>query len=155
LSIENGHAPTPYPEVDGVLALALASMQATLGDQFVGLYFGDFNPQRRDIDFIAVTVDNLSSESIVALKAMHARLSATGEKWIAKMDGGYVPQHTLRDWHSDHTPCPFIEEDCFQATRQGSAVIQPLTGATAPRRRLHAASCYAFLCIRHSKTYLI
>jgi predicted nucleotidyltransferase len=38
-------------------------MQAVLRDRFIGLYLGgslalgDFDPQRSDIDFVAVTVD--------------------------------------------------------------------------------------------------
>lgn len=122
--------PTPYPEVNSALAHVLANMQATLGDQFVGLYLGgslalgDFKPQQSDIDFIAVTMDDLPPELIVALRAMHARLAATGDKWAAKLDGSYVPRHILRNWNSNQAPCPFIEGDCFLITRQGSAVLQ-------------------------------
>jgi hypothetical protein len=105
-------------------------MQTVLGDQFVGLYLGgslalgDFNPQRSDIDFVAVTADKLPLEMIAALEAMHMGLWATGAKWAMKLDGSYVPQQVLRHWSSDHTPCPFVEADSFEVTNQGSAVLQ-------------------------------
>lgn len=122
--------PTPYQDVNAVLNLVLSNMQATLGDQFIGLYLGgslalgDFNPQRSDIDFVAVSVDHLSPETIAALEEMHKRLWATGTEWAMKLDGSYVPRQVLRRWTSDHPPCPFVEADSFQVTNQGSAVIQ-------------------------------
>jgi hypothetical protein len=122
--------PTPYQDVNVVLNLVLSNMQAVLGDHFIGLYLGgslalgDFDPRRSDIDFVAVTVDELSPETIVALEEMHSRLWATGTKWAMKLDGSYVPQQVLRHWTSDHPPCPFVEGDSFQITTQGSAVIQ-------------------------------
>jgi hypothetical protein len=122
--------PTPYHDVNVVLSLLLSNLQAMLRDQFIGLYLGgslalgDFNPQRSDIDFVAVTVDELPPETIVALEELHTRLWATGTKWASKLDGSYVPQQVFRHWTADHPPCPFVEGDSFTVTQQGSAVIQ-------------------------------
>lgn len=122
--------PTPYPDVNDFLNLLLSNMQAALGDQFIGLYLGgslalgDFTPDRSDIDFVAVTSDKLSLETMIALEKMHTRLWATGTKWARKLDGSYVPQQVVRHWSSDDPPCPFVEEDEFYVTNQGSAVIQ-------------------------------
>jgi hypothetical protein len=122
--------PTPYQDVNVFLNLLLSHMRAILNDQFVGLYLGgslalgDFNPQRSDIDFVTVTADELLPERIVALEEMHARLWAAGTKWARKLDGSYVPQRVFRRWTSEHPPCPFVEEDSFYITNQGSAVIQ-------------------------------
>ena len=122
--------PTPYQDVNATLDLLLSSMQAVLGDRLVGLYLGgslalgDFDPGRSDIDFVAVTADELPPEMVAALREMHARLWDTGSKWAMKLDGSYVPQQVIRRWTSDHAPCPFVEGDRFEATVQGSAVIQ-------------------------------
>ena len=122
--------PTPYQDLNATLSLVLSSMQAILGTHFLGLYLGgsfalgDFNPHQSDIDFIAVTIDELPPEMIVALEEMHTRLWATGTKWAMRLDGSYVPQQVLRHWTSDSTSCPFVEEDSFQVTTQGTAVIQ-------------------------------
>ena len=124
------HQPTPYPDVNVFLELLLTNMQSILGDHFIGLYLGgslalgDFNPQRSDIDFVAVTFDELPPEMIAALQAMHIRLWATGTKWGRRLDGSYVPQQVFRHWTADHTPCPFVEGDGFTVTQQGSALIQ-------------------------------
>jgi predicted nucleotidyltransferase len=90
--------PTPYQDVNAALNLVLSNMRTILGDQLIGLYLGgslalgDFSPHRSDIDFVAVTVDELPSETIVALEEMHTRLWTTGTKWVMKLDGSYVPQ---------------------------------------------------------------
>lgn len=122
--------PTPYPDINIFLKLLLSNMQSTLGDQFIGLYLGgslalgDFNPDRSDIDFVAVTIDELPPERVVALQAMHTHLWATGTKWARRLDGSYVPQQVFRHWTADHPPCPFVEGDGFTVTQQGSALIQ-------------------------------
>ena len=122
--------PTVYQDVNAFLNLMLDNLEPILGDQFVGLYLGgslaigDFNPDRSDIDFIAVTAGELPPETITALEEMHTRLWATGGKWAKRLDGSYVPQQVLRCWTPEHAPCPFVEEDSFQVTDQGSAVIQ-------------------------------
>ena len=80
----------------------LAGAQSVLGDHFVGLYLygslagGDFNPQTSDIDFVVVSDTDLSDELIHDLEALHARLWSSGLKWAAKLEGAYVPLHTLR-----------------------------------------------------------
>jgi hypothetical protein len=122
--------PTPYQDVNVFVDLLQANMRAILGDQFVGLYLGgslalgDFNPQRSDIDFVAITAEQLPPVMVVALELMHARLWAAEIKWGRKLDGSYVPQQVFRHWIPDHAPCPFVEADAFCVTNQGSAVIQ-------------------------------
>jgi hypothetical protein len=122
--------PTPYPDINVFLKRLLSSMQSTLGDQFMGLYLGgslalgDFNPHRSDIDFVAVTFDELAREEVTALQAMHTRLRDAGTKWARKLDGSYVPQQIFRHWTAGHPPCPFVEGDEFTVTQQGSALVQ-------------------------------
>ena len=122
--------PTPYAEVNAAVHHLLAHLQAVLPEQLVGLYLGgslalgDFNPHRSDIDFVAVTVDHLAPDLLVALEAVHTRLWATGPAWARKLDGSYVPQPVVRRWTPEHPPCPFVEHDSFIVTQQGSAVIQ-------------------------------
>jgi Aminoglycoside adenylyltransferase, C-terminal domain len=122
--------PTPYQDVNIFLNLLLSNIQSILGDHFIGLYLGgslalgDFNPHWSDIDFAAVTVDELSPEMIAGLQAMHTSLWATGIKWARRLDGSYVSQQLFRHWTADHEACPFVEGDTFTVTTQGSAVIQ-------------------------------
>jgi hypothetical protein len=118
--------PTPYPDVNAVLAMLLDGAQAMLGDHFIGLYLygslasGDFNPQTRNIDFLGVTDTDLSGELVRNLEALHARLWNSGLKWAAKLEGAYVPQYALRRYDPDSAPCPTINEGRFYLDRQGS-----------------------------------
>jgi predicted nucleotidyltransferase len=72
-------SPTPYPDVNEILELLLASVRDVLRDQFVGMYLygslssGDFEPAASDIDFLVVTKAMLPEETIAALEAMHYR----------------------------------------------------------------------------------
>ena len=109
--------PTPYPDVNLVLRRLLSDVQALLGDHFVGLYLsgslasGGFAPQRSDIDFIVVTVDELPEEMLLALEAMHARITSSGLKWATKLEGSYIPQHALRRYDPAHVHHPVIRVD--------------------------------------------
>lgn len=122
--------PTAYDDVNVFLGQLHANQRAVLGDQLVGLYLGgslaigDFNHQSSDIDFAAVTRDELPPELVAGLEKMHAELWAGGTKWARKLDGSYVPQQVFRRWTPDHVPCPFVEGNEFYLTQQGSAVIQ-------------------------------
>jgi hypothetical protein len=118
--------PTPYPDVNAVLHLLLSSVQAIIGEHFIGLYLygslasGDFDPQRSDIDFVVVTADRLPEQMLPALEAMHARLAASGLKWAAKLEGSYIPQRALRRHDPTAAPCPQINEGSFYVARHGS-----------------------------------
>ena len=78
--------PTAYPDVNTFLGVLHANLKAVLREQLVALYLGgslalgDFGPQRSDIDFAAVTRDELLPDMVASLEQMHARLWATGDK---------------------------------------------------------------------------
>ena len=117
---------TPYPDVNTLLHALLSEVQAILENHFVGLYLygslasGDFDPERSDIDFVVVTADALPDEIISALEAMHARVTAGGLKWAAKLEGAYVPQHALRRYDPGAAPCPCVNEGRFYLARHES-----------------------------------
>jgi hypothetical protein len=125
MSLQNAEF-THHPDVNTVLQLLLSGAQEILGDRFVGMYLygslasGDFDPQRSDIDFVVVTDDDLPAELIHNLEELHTRLWASGLKWAAKLEGAYVPRHTLRRDDPDAAPCPTINEGRFYLDRLGS-----------------------------------
>src|SRR5512135_2637365 len=118
--------PTPYADINQVLHLLREGAQSVLGNHFVGLYLygslasGDFNPQTSDIDFVVVTTDDLPTETITALEALHLRLRDSGLKWARKLEGAYLPLHALRRYDPNAAPCPTINEGRFYVDRQGS-----------------------------------
>jgi len=117
---------TPYPDVNEILSLLLFNVKEILQDQFVGMYLygslssGDFKPETSDIDFLVVTTDTLSKETITALEVMHNRTWATSLKRAGKLEGAYVPKEPIRRHNSNGVPCPTINEGKFFVDKLGS-----------------------------------
>lgn len=106
--------PTPYPEVNRLLKELLESVQAILGNHFIGMYLdgsltsGDFD-QDSDIDFVVVTDIEISGSLFSALQAMHDRI-ATIDSWCAiQLEGSYISQRALRRYDPAHALHPNIE----------------------------------------------
>ena len=103
-----------YPEINSLLQELLSGAQAILGDHFVGMYLdgslaiGDFDPDKSDLDFVVVTDSEVSSDTFVALKAMHDRIASGASKWASELEGSYVSQRALRH---DRRPAahPYID----------------------------------------------
>lgn len=119
--------PIPYRELNALLHQLLEGVRAVLGHQFVGLYIhgslasGDFDPQRSDIDFLVVTATELPDEMLTALEAMHARLTASGLRWVTRLEGSYIPQQALRRYDPAHARHPALRVDgSFDVDHHGS-----------------------------------
>jgi hypothetical protein len=117
---------TSDPGINAVLHLLLTSVQAALGDRFVGMYLhgslasGDFDPQRSDIDFVVVTAGTLPDAIIPALAALHTRLIDSGKRWALKLEGTYFPQQVLRRYQPSDALYPSLNEGSFYMGRHGS-----------------------------------
>jgi hypothetical protein len=92
---------TPHPEVNVVLLELLAGVQATLGDQLVGMYLtgslaaGDFD-RHSDVDFVADTESEVDVELFSALDTLHQRIAMI-DSWCAiQLDGAYISRVALR-----------------------------------------------------------
>src|SRR5262249_10829724 len=124
--MSNMIALTPYPDVNAVLHALLPSIQAILGDQFVGMYVhgslasGDFNPATSDIDLVVAPAPSLPDELIPALGAMHARLIDGGLKWAAKLEGTYIPHEVIRHYQPSDALYPSLNEGSFYMGHHGS-----------------------------------
>jgi hypothetical protein len=120
-------SPTPYTDVNQVLALVLNEARQTLAEQFLGMYLygslasGDFNSHTSDVDFLVVTSGLLPHETVQALEAMHARIEGSGLKWAAKLEGAYIARSALRRWDpGDATAWPMYHEGRFSLAVQGA-----------------------------------
>jgi hypothetical protein len=94
--------PTPYPELNQVLAEFVSSIQAILDRNFVGAYLqgsfavGGFD-LHSDVDFIVVVEEELSQNQIERLQDMHDRIYQLDSTWAQHLEGSYFPRDVL--WH--------------------------------------------------------
>jgi hypothetical protein len=116
-----------YPDIQVIMKILLADIQAVLGLHLIGLYlhgslaYGGFNPQTSDIDFLVVIDASLPTEKFSALKEMHARLFASGIAWSQKLEGAYIPAEDLRRHDPAYPPLPWLGTDGhFALERLGS-----------------------------------
>jgi len=108
-------SPTPYPDLNAVLAHFVGALQHTLADRLVGAYLqgsfaiGDFD-EDSDCDFIVVARAELDDEAVAALQRLHAATFDLPVEWAKHLEGSYVPAETLRRadtavvplWYLDH-----------------------------------------------------
>jgi hypothetical protein len=117
--------PTPYTDINQVLGMLLVEVSRVLDDQFVGLYLygslagGDFNLATSDLDFLVVTSSALGERQIKSLEAMHTRLLSGDKKWIAKLEGSYLPLSALPRFEPDGPAYPTLNECRFYMAPHG------------------------------------
>jgi hypothetical protein len=93
--------PTPYEDVNAIVAALASGIQEALGASFVGIYLdgslalGDFDPGKSDIDFVAVTEDEVTELAFGALQALHARLAAGPSRWGQELEGSYISRQAI------------------------------------------------------------
>lgn len=99
--------PTPYPDLNAVLAHLLEGAQRLLGDNFVGAYLqGSFAvgdaTEFSDCDFIIVTARDLTPEELPPFQALHAAIHELPYAyWRTGLEGSYVPAAILRRWSTE------------------------------------------------------
>ena len=109
--------PTLYPDVNRLLGFMLERVQTILREKLVGFYLygslsaGDFDPESSDIDFLIVTTEELGSNLLDALRAMHAQIAASGLHYARKLEGSYIPQGALRRYDPANAKHPTIGID--------------------------------------------
>ncbi|MBK8904926.1 MAG: DUF4111 domain-containing protein [Anaerolineaceae bacterium] len=93
--------PTPFADVNEVLAHFCDRLQSVLGAQFLGmvlmgsLALGDFDPASSDIDFIVVTNTDLGETAVRGLQQLHEQFAASASPWATRLEAVYVPQAAL------------------------------------------------------------
>ena len=119
--------PTPYDDVNTLLLVLLAKIQAVLREKLVGLYLygslslGDFDPQSSDIDFLVVTTEELPAETLETLKDMHASIASSGLPYAKRLEGSYIPLAPLRRYDPHNASHPTIGADWeFHVAQHGS-----------------------------------
>lgn len=94
--------PTPYADVNQLLDVLRAEMQAVLGESLIGLYlygslvWGDFDPVVSDIDLLAAMSVAIDSETALALQALHGSIARRFPTWDDRIEVQYASLEGLR-----------------------------------------------------------
>jgi hypothetical protein len=128
-------APTPFADVNLVLADFLARIQALLGSHFLGMYLvgslalGDFDPRSSDIDFVVVTDTDIADDLFGTLQDIHAQFAASSSPWADKIEAVYIPSPALRHAAPNPSHYPQIEKGTrlFRAPLESGWVFQCIT----------------------------
>lgn len=118
---------THWPEVNRLLERLLRDMRSVLGHRLIGLYLdgslatGDFD-RDSDIDFIAVTEDEVNGEVFAKLRDMHDRISRMDSPWAIQLEGSYISRAALIRYDPECAFHPNIERgpgERLKMTRHG------------------------------------
>jgi Domain of unknown function (DUF4111)/Nucleotidyltransferase domain len=90
----------PYPELHSVLEKFVLGVHNALGQNLVGAYLvgslatGDFDLDS-DVDFLAVTNDELTAAEVLSLQALHLQIHDLGCYPAAHLEGSYISKRLL------------------------------------------------------------
>jgi predicted nucleotidyltransferase len=105
--------PTPYPELNEVLAKLVAGIEDILGDDLIGAYLqgsfavGGFDAHS-DVDFIVAAVTDLTDGQVEALQPLHGRIYDLDSEWAKHLEGSYFPADVLRDVDERGSPLWYL-----------------------------------------------
>ena len=105
---------TPFREVNTIVQELFASVKEVLGAHLIGFYLegslahGGFD-QDSDIDFAAVTVEEIAEDYFLSLQSMHDRIARINSWWSIQLEGSYISQHAIRRHDPEQICHPNIE----------------------------------------------
>lgn len=106
--------PTPYAEVNALLATFLVRVRITLGEQLIAMFldgslaYGDFD-DASDIDFVVATDAEISSSLFERLRDTHDEIAALPTPWAIQLEGSYISREALRRYDPTNATHPNIE----------------------------------------------
>ncbi|MDB5499779.1 MAG: hypothetical protein JWP28_3810 [Phenylobacterium sp.] len=135
--------PTPYADLNAVLAHLVEGARGLLGDNFVGAYLqgsfavGDFT-EFSDCDFIIVTARDITRDELPPFQALHAAIHQMPYAyWRTGLEGSYAPASILRRCSETPRDPPGEPRGPTGVIRAGPAVrrgpIRSGTWTTGPR----------------------
>jgi predicted nucleotidyltransferase len=98
--------PTPYAEVNELVALLLAQIKSIFGQKLVGLYLygslvtGDFDPECSDIDLVAALSSDIDEQECDQLRKMHNDFAQQHRQWDDRIEVVYLSANALQTYRS-------------------------------------------------------
>ena len=112
---------TPYPAINTVLTEWADGLMRLLGNNVVGLYlsgslaYGDFVPERSDIDLEAVVRSPLSQGELRSIEELHRQVEGHCPMWAGRIECSYVPLKLVRELTPPATSRPWWGFGTFYA----------------------------------------
>lgn len=112
---------TPYPAINAVLREWVEGLKRLLGQEIVGLYlsgslaYGDFVPERSDIDLQAVVQNPLSEDELRSVEQLHREIEGGCPQWAGRIECSYVPLELMCELTPPATPRPWWGLGTFYA----------------------------------------
>jgi Aminoglycoside adenylyltransferase, C-terminal domain/Nucleotidyltransferase domain len=104
---------TPYPAINTVLTEWAKGLKRLLGNKIVGLYlsgslaYGDFVPDRSDIDLQAVIRSLLTEDELRSVERLHKEIEQRCPEWANRIECSYVPLELMHELTPPATPRPW------------------------------------------------
>lgn len=106
--------PTPYADINALLALLLSGMQRILGEKLVGLYLygslvtGDFDKECSDIDLLAATSSDINEREFESLQEMHTDFAHQHKQWDGRIEVAYLSVTALQTFKTHSSKIAII-----------------------------------------------
>jgi hypothetical protein len=104
---------TPYPAINTVLTEWAEGLKRLLGEKTVGLYqsgslaYGDFVPDRSDIDVQAVVRRRITEDELRWVEQLHKETEPRYPEWADRIECSYVPLELMHELTPPATPRPW------------------------------------------------
>jgi len=111
----------PYPAVNTVISEWVLGAKRLLGGNLIGLYlsgslaYGDFVPERSDIDLQAVVQSPLTQDELRSAEELHKDIERRCPEWANRIECSYVPLELMRELTPPATPRPWWGFGTFYA----------------------------------------
>lgn len=95
-------APTPYSDLNTVLADFVDKLDSVFRSDLVGVYLqgsfavGDFD-SNSDVDFIVIIQKEITEKQLTELQEVHKKIFRQSSYWARHMEGSYFPQKIIKD----------------------------------------------------------
>ena len=104
---------TPYRDINTLLVEYIDGARNVLGGNLVGVYlsgslaYGDFVPERSDIDLQVVVRSPLTQEELKAVEELHRKIDTRCPAWAKRIECSYVPLELMAELLPPKTPRPW------------------------------------------------
>lgn len=101
------------PTLPSILSEWVDGLQRLVGEKVLGLYlagslsYGDFVPERSDIDLQAVVRIPLTDDELCSVEQLHRKMEGTSTQWANRVECSYVPLAFMGDITPPKTPRPW------------------------------------------------